>query len=210
MRRGVPRSEIFLTTKLHTGLGDPKPKALRVNRESCFSLESFPTRWVKLNGTNRAEFAVFADFCRFSLFLGIIAFRRRRFSQETADFRRKPQKTADFRRNRFVPFIRTFRMTVKIKFDFRTPACFFITVLKLLTSSGQHRCVKHQHIFGNMVLKAHFVFLSLLHAVFLSVCVYSMNTSASPLGPRSVPIHATQCNSAYVRIRWSTLWACQW
>ena len=65
----------------------------------------------KLNGTNRAELAVFrrfslifADFCGFSLSLGIIALRRRRFSQKTADFRRKPQKTADFCRNRFVPF----------------------------------------------------------------------------------------------------------
>ena len=41
----------------------------------------------KLNGTNRAEFAVFsqifADFCRFSVFLGITALRRRRFSQKT-------------------------------------------------------------------------------------------------------------------------------
>ena len=49
----------------------------------------------KPNGTNRAEFAVFskifADFYRFSLFLGIIAFRKRRFSQKTADLRRKPQ-----------------------------------------------------------------------------------------------------------------------
>ena len=36
---------------------------------------------------------IFADFCRFSLFLGITA-SRSRFSQ----------KTADFRRNRFVPF----------------------------------------------------------------------------------------------------------
>ena len=62
----------------------------------------------KLKGTNGAKFTVFlqifADFCRFSLFLGITAFRRRRFSQTTADFRRKPQETADFRRNPFVPF----------------------------------------------------------------------------------------------------------
>ena len=41
----------------------------------------------KLNGTNGAKFAVFflqifADFCRFSLFLGIIAFGRRRSSQK--------------------------------------------------------------------------------------------------------------------------------
>ena len=61
-------------------------------------------------GSKRDKFAVLfavfllADFCRFSLFLGIIAFGRRRFSQETADFRRKLQKTADFYRNRFVPF----------------------------------------------------------------------------------------------------------
>ena len=34
----------------------------------------------------------FADFCRFSLFLGIIAFRRRRFSQKTAGNRRFSQK----------------------------------------------------------------------------------------------------------------------
>ena len=33
---------------------------------------------------------LFADFCRFSLFLRTTAFRRRRFSQETADFRRNP------------------------------------------------------------------------------------------------------------------------
>ena len=55
----------------------------------------------KLNGTNRAEFAVFR---RFSL--NFAAFR---FSWELqhfggADFRRKPQETADFRRNPFVPF----------------------------------------------------------------------------------------------------------
>ena len=47
---------------------------------------------------------IFADFCRFSLFLGSAAFGRRRSSQKTADFRRKPQETADFRRNPFVPF----------------------------------------------------------------------------------------------------------
>ena len=61
------------------------------------------TIWDKPNRI-RSFSQIFADFCRFSLFLGIIAFRRRRFSQETADFRRKPQKTADFRRNWFVPF----------------------------------------------------------------------------------------------------------
>ena len=64
--------------------------------------------------------------------------------------------------------------------------------------------------FGSMILKAQFVLLSLLHAVFLLFCFYSMNTSASSLGPRSVPIHATQCKSAYVQMRWSTLWARQW
>ena len=45
---------------------------------------------------------IFADFCWFSLFLEITAFRGRRFSQFY--FRRKPQETADFRRNPFVPF----------------------------------------------------------------------------------------------------------
>ena len=59
----------------------------------------------KLNGTNVAKFTVF---CRFLLFPGIIAFRRRRLSQkaarnrklsqETADSRRKLQETVDFRR----------------------------------------------------------------------------------------------------------------
>ena len=50
---------------------------------------------------------IFADFCRFSLFLVITAFRGRRFSQKTAGNRRfsqKPQETADFCRNPFVPF----------------------------------------------------------------------------------------------------------
>ena len=52
----------------------------------------------KLNGTNRAEFAVFfADVCRFSLFLELQHFKG-------ADFCRKPQETADSRRNPFVPF----------------------------------------------------------------------------------------------------------
>ena len=64
----------------------------------------------KLNGTNRAKFAVFrrcslifADF-RFSWELqhfGGAGFHRK--PQETADFRRRPQETADFRRNPFVP-----------------------------------------------------------------------------------------------------------
>ena len=47
---------------------------------------------------------IFADFCRFSLFLVITAFRGRRFSQKTAGNRRFSQETADFRRNPFVPF----------------------------------------------------------------------------------------------------------
>ena len=41
---------------------------------------------------------IFADFCRFSLFLGITAFRARRLSQKTAGNRRFLQK------NPFVPF----------------------------------------------------------------------------------------------------------
>ena len=41
---------------------------------------------------------IFADFCRFSLFLGITAFRGRRFSQKTAGNRRFSQKTAGNRR----------------------------------------------------------------------------------------------------------------
>ena len=56
---------------------------------------------------------IFADFCRFSPFLENEAFGKRRFSQRTADFRRKLQKTAGTRRKpqiggcrlRFVPFI---------------------------------------------------------------------------------------------------------
>ena len=63
--------------------------------------ESRGTKRDKLNGTNRAEFAVFR---RISL-----TFADFRFSWEVqhfggADFRRKPQETADFRRNPFVPF----------------------------------------------------------------------------------------------------------
>ena len=66
----------------------------------------------KLNGTNGAEFAVFRRFslifADFLFLLGIIAFRRCRFSQkaagETADFSRKPQETAEFCRKPFVPF----------------------------------------------------------------------------------------------------------
>ena len=60
----------------------------------------------KLKGTNRAKLAFFckfllifaqsfADFSCFSLFLGIVAFRRRRFSQKTAGNRRKPQIFAE-------------------------------------------------------------------------------------------------------------------
>ena len=52
-------------------------------------------------GQTEPNSQIFADFCRF---LGITALQRRRFSQKTADFRRKPQETADFRRNPFVPF----------------------------------------------------------------------------------------------------------
>ena len=54
---------------------------------------------------------IFADFCRFSSFPRNKAFGKRRFSQKTTDFRRKPQKTAGNRRKpqigvcplRFVP-----------------------------------------------------------------------------------------------------------
>ena len=56
----------------------------------------------KLNGTNRAEFAVFQIFADFLPVLGITAFRSadfRRKPQENADFRRKPQESADIRRN---------------------------------------------------------------------------------------------------------------
>ena len=55
----------------------------------------------KLKGTNGAKFVVFR---RFSLFLGIAAFRKRRFLQKTAGKRRFAQKTADFCRNWFVLF----------------------------------------------------------------------------------------------------------
>ena len=76
----------------------------------------------KVKGTDkpsriRSFSQILADFCRFSLFLGIAALRRSDFRrnlqetadfcrkpQETADFRRKPQETADFRRNPFVQF----------------------------------------------------------------------------------------------------------
>ena len=55
---------------------------------------------------------IFADFCGFSLFLGMTAFRRRRFLQKTAGNRRFSQKTAGNRRFsqkpvcpiQFVPF----------------------------------------------------------------------------------------------------------
>ena len=72
-----------------------------------------------LKGTNlrgqtepkRTFSLIFADFCRFSFFLENKAFGKRRFSQKTADFRRKPQETAGTRRKlqigvcplRFVP-----------------------------------------------------------------------------------------------------------
>ena len=76
-----------------------------------------------LNGTNGAKFAVFfADFrwlFLFCRFLGITAFRRRRFLQKTADFCRKPQETADFRRNPFVPFSSSLLIPTK-KFHFPT------------------------------------------------------------------------------------------
>ena len=59
-------------------------------------------------GTNQAQTQIFADF---HLFLENKAFGKCRFSQKTADFRRKPQKTAGTRRKpqigvrplRFVP-----------------------------------------------------------------------------------------------------------
>ena len=53
----------------------------------------------KLKGTNGAKFAVFRAFPG-----NFKAFQGRRFSQQTADFRRKRQETADFCRNPFVPF----------------------------------------------------------------------------------------------------------
>ena len=51
----------------------------------------------KLNRTNGPKFA--------EIFARPTAFRRHKFSQETAaDFRRKPKETAEFCRNPFVPF----------------------------------------------------------------------------------------------------------
>ena len=64
----------------------------------------------KLNGTNRAKFAVFRRFslifADFLFFWGITALRRRRFSQKTAGNRTFSQETADFRRNPFVPLVK--------------------------------------------------------------------------------------------------------
>ena len=57
----------------------------------------------KLKGTNARDSQFSADFRRFSLFLGIPAFQRRRFSQKTAGNRRFSQEIADFCRNPFVP-----------------------------------------------------------------------------------------------------------
>ena len=107
---------------------------------NCFQGNSKgQTQRDKLKGTNskgqtepNSQFflQIFTDFCRFSLFLGITAFRKRRFSQkpqETADFRRKPQETADFRRNRFVPF----------SLSLLIPPCVFrLTWILLITDVG--------------------------------------------------------------------------
>ena len=77
--------------------------------EKCY--EVLPTwlgpfsRGIRRDKTKRDERSqirgfsqIFADFSRFSLFLGITAFRRRRFSQKTAGNRWFSQETADFRR----------------------------------------------------------------------------------------------------------------
>ena len=46
---------------------------------------------------------IFADFADFRLFPENKAFGKRRFSQKTTDFRRKPQEPAENRRLAFVP-----------------------------------------------------------------------------------------------------------
>ena len=82
----------------------PKRCADAETRKWKWCRESAGTKRDKLKGTNARNSLIFADFCCFSLFLGITAFWRRRFSQKTAGNRRFSQKTADFCRNPFVPF----------------------------------------------------------------------------------------------------------
>ena len=57
----------------------------------------------KLNGTNGAEFPVFADFCWFLIYLGMINCSISE-AQLFAENHRKPQSFAEFCRNLFVPF----------------------------------------------------------------------------------------------------------
>ena len=71
---------------------------LQERRENPFCFQSGGNKRDKLKGTNARDSQFFADFCRFSLFLGITAFRGRRFSQKTTGIRRFSQKTAGNRR----------------------------------------------------------------------------------------------------------------
>ena len=68
-------------------------------RLSYFPWRSMGNKRDKLKGqTKEPNSQIFADFCRFSLFLGITAFRRRRSLQKTAGNCRFSQKTAGNRR----------------------------------------------------------------------------------------------------------------
>ena len=90
----------------------------------------------ELKGTNGATFAVFlADFCWFPLIFVVIysIWQVQIFSQETADFRRKPQETAEFRRNPFVPFSLSLLVLSNCKAIFRT--------VSNATFAIRHRCV---------------------------------------------------------------------